>query len=179
MSSVWVPDGDGLRQLSVAEYELRNAERNARWAAAKATADRLIEGLTNDERWALYQAMAGPTGRYYGNGGTIHDSGTIDIDLNAAGDVVAVWYRCLNLPFHVSRDRGSMRNAEPINPPTVISGIEYHVPQEGPPPVDVALLGVPIDAAIKHQAACCASRGCHPVCSHLCGTDLEVEGGTA
>ena len=31
---------------------------------------------------------------------------------------------------------------------------------------------------ISHDTACCASRGCHKVCSHLCGTDLHICDGT-
>lgn len=30
----------------------------------------------------------------------------------------------------------------------------------------------------SHDAGCCASRGCHKVCSHLCGTSLHVCDGT-
>lgn len=36
--------------------------------------------------------------------------------------------------------------------------------------------GVPIDPALKHDPHCCAARGCHQVCSHLCGTDLATHG---
>lgn len=36
----------------------------------------------------------------------------------------------------------------------------------------------PINLTIVHDQACCASRGCHPVCSHLCGTDLHICDGT-
>ena len=32
---------------------------------------------------------------------------------------------------------------------------------------------VPVTAVV-HDDACCATRGCHPVCSHLCGTDLAT-----
>jgi hypothetical protein len=33
---------------------------------------------------------------------TIHDTGTIDIQVDENGEVVAVWFRCLQLPFKVS-----------------------------------------------------------------------------
>ena len=33
---------------------------------------------------------------------------------------------------------------------------------------------VPIVHGIKHDPHCCASRGCHGVCSHLCETDLAA-----
>ena len=37
---------------------------------------------------------------------------------------------------------------------------------------------VPVDPSLIHDRSCCAARGCHPVCSHLCGTDLHVCDGT-
>lgn len=40
----------------------------------------------------------------YGGHGTIHRTGTIDIQQDAAGNVVCVWFRCLSLPFRASRD---------------------------------------------------------------------------
>ena len=36
----------------------------------------------------------------------------------------------------------------------------------------------PVDPRHSHDASCCASRGCHPICSHLCGTDLHTCDGT-
>lgn len=54
---------------------------------------------------------------------TIHGSGTIDIQTDATGHVVAVWFRCLNLPFTVS-EAGPGRE-EPIQPETQITAIEY------------------------------------------------------
>jgi hypothetical protein len=39
----------------------------------------------------------------YGGKGTIHNTTTIDVQLDEqTGEVVAVWFRCLNLPFTVS-----------------------------------------------------------------------------
>jgi hypothetical protein len=35
---------------------------------------------------------------------------------------------------------------------------------------------VPIEEGITHDPHCCAARGCHRVCSHLCGTDLATHG---
>lgn len=43
---------------------------------------------------------------------------------------------------------------------------------------DRGYAGVPIDPTTIHDDSCCASRGCHLVCSHLCGTDLHVCDGT-
>ena len=36
---------------------------------------------------------------FYGGTGTIHSTGTVDVQLNKDGDVVAVWFRCRMLPF--------------------------------------------------------------------------------
>lgn len=36
---------------------------------------------------------------FYGGDKTIHSTGTIDVQLNKDGDVVAVWFRCRMLPF--------------------------------------------------------------------------------
>lgn len=36
---------------------------------------------------------------FYGGDGTWHDTGTIDVQLNTDGEVVAVWFRCRMLPF--------------------------------------------------------------------------------
>jgi hypothetical protein len=38
----------------------------------------------------------------YGMQGTIHQTGTIDIQQDEGGNVTAVWFRCLNLPFTCS-----------------------------------------------------------------------------
>lgn len=36
---------------------------------------------------------------FYGGDKTIHSTGTVDVQLNKDGDVVAVWFRCRMLPF--------------------------------------------------------------------------------
>lgn len=48
-------------------------------------------------RWKAKQKLAG-TSRYYGDGGTIHHSGYLDVE-TYKGEVVAVWFRCQVLPF--------------------------------------------------------------------------------
>lgn len=50
-------------------------------------------------RWWLKQKLAGKGYRYYGDGGTIHHSGQLDVE-TFHGTVVAVWFRCQPLPFH-------------------------------------------------------------------------------
>lgn len=48
-------------------------------------------------RWRLKQRLAGSS-RYYGDGGTIHDTNSLDVETHD-GLVVAVWFRCQPLPF--------------------------------------------------------------------------------
>jgi len=36
---------------------------------------------------------------FYGGDRTWHNTGTVDVQLNKDGDVVAVWFRCRMLPF--------------------------------------------------------------------------------
>ncbi len=50
--------------------------------------------------WKRKQRAAAP-GRYYGNGGTIHHSGYLDVETHR-GTVIAVWFRCQQLPFQQS-----------------------------------------------------------------------------
>jgi hypothetical protein len=40
---------------------------------------------------------------FYGGNKTIHGTGTVDVQLNEDGDVVAVWFRCRMLPFTQSK----------------------------------------------------------------------------
>ena len=56
-----------------------------------------IRGLGNRLRWKAKQKLAGPS-RYYGDGGTIHHSGYLDVE-TFEGKVVAVWFRCQPLAF--------------------------------------------------------------------------------
>lgn len=41
----------------------------------------------------------------YGHNRTIHNTRHLDIQLDTEGNVAAVWYRCLMLPFQVSEFR--------------------------------------------------------------------------
>jgi hypothetical protein len=44
-------------------------------------------------------ARAAAPARYYGDGTTIHHTGKVNVELDEDGVVVAVWYRCMMLPF--------------------------------------------------------------------------------
>ena len=48
--------------------------------------------------WRLKQLLSRPS-RYYGDGGTIHHSTRLDVEVDTFGEVVAVWFRCQPLPF--------------------------------------------------------------------------------
>lgn len=48
-------------------------------------------------RWNRKQRLASP-GRYYGDGGTIHHTGYLDVEVHK-GRVVSVWFRCQPLAF--------------------------------------------------------------------------------
>jgi len=67
-----------------------------------------VAGLSPSARWRLHQAIAGDS-RYYGDGGTIHHTGRLDVE-TFKGKVVDVWFRCQVLPFHqveVTPDRAA------------------------------------------------------------------------
>ena len=49
-------------------------------------------------RWNRLQRAAKP-GRFYGDGGTIHSSTWVDVEVDRQGRVVAVWFRCQQVPF--------------------------------------------------------------------------------
>ena len=50
---------------------------------------------------------------HYGGAGTVHRTGTIDIQIDkTTGEVRAVWFRCLSLPFTVSEVQDDL----PVNP---------------------------------------------------------------
>lgn len=72
------------------------------WTDDPQWAEKAVEALTERERWALKQALAGPHARYYGDGGTIHSSRLLDVEVTQHGEVVSVWFRCQMLPFRVS-----------------------------------------------------------------------------
>lgn len=56
--------------------------------------------IKTDSRWLDKQALAAPS-RFYGDGGTVHSSGVLDVEIHD-GRVVAVWYRCQQLPYQVT-----------------------------------------------------------------------------
>ena len=77
-------------------------------------------------RWWLKQKLAKP-GRFYGDGGTIHHTNGLDVEVSA-GHVVAVWFRCQPLPFKVTTVSDyrakEMRGMYHLSPMPSISGVE-------------------------------------------------------
>lgn len=55
------------------------------------------------KQWILNKLAAKPKTvedeNFYGGDKTWHNTGTVDVQLNKDGDVVAVWFRCRMLPF--------------------------------------------------------------------------------
>jgi hypothetical protein len=43
--------------------------------------------------------MTKPKLTTYGHGGTIHGTNHVDVETDAEGNVVAVWFRCCAIPF--------------------------------------------------------------------------------
>lgn len=77
---------------------------------------------TPDKVWRKKQKLAAPA-RYYGDGGTIHGTGWLDIEV-VDGRIITVWFRCQQLPFR-QIDRAQPR-CDPTQPPAlpVLTGVE-------------------------------------------------------
>ena len=65
--------------------------------------------------------------------------------------------------------RSLLEHADALDSAWSVSAKPMHVGGEG-------YAAVPIEPGIVHDPHCCAARGCHGVCSHLCGTDLATHG---
>jgi hypothetical protein len=59
-----------------------------------------ISSWRHSSDWRSKQAVFQKQGtRYYGDGGTIHHSIGVDVEISKSGEVVSVWFRCQPLPF--------------------------------------------------------------------------------
>lgn len=47
----------------------------------------------------------------YGGDGTIHKNNSVDVEVDKHGKVVAVWFRCMQLPFKQSDVKDSRADA--------------------------------------------------------------------
>lgn len=82
--------------------------------------------------WTLKQQLAAP-GRYYGDGGTIHGSTWLDVEVDGDGQVVAVWFRCQMLPWRVFRRTGGDGRYGPEDmSPCQLTGVEVRDPERQP-----------------------------------------------
>lgn len=105
-----------------------------RWYHAAADS---VYGWWATRDWRRRQNEFKRTGtRYYGDGGTIHRSGHLNVE-TFRGTVVAVWFRCQPLPFDQTEVDG---------PRATDMQAMYGNPQEGKPAGDngVVLHGVEV-----------------------------------
>ena len=101
------------------------------WLACRSAfafiARQVFRGEPEISEWQCKQVLASPS-RYYGDGGTIHSNGYLDVELDYAGNVVAVWFRCQMLPFKqadVSNDRADdMERAYSESHIPALTGVE-------------------------------------------------------
>lgn len=73
---------------------------------------------------AKRKAAAATGARFYGDGGTIHRTGHLDVETKD-GKVVAVWFRCCRLPFQqaeVTQERSDQLGSFVLN--YSITGVE-------------------------------------------------------
>jgi hypothetical protein len=90
---------------------------------------KLMPPITGENAEALRQAMGSipqgtplpPEAERHTYGGGCTQTGTIDIEVNPDGRVVAVWFQCLTLPFTVS----TVNAEEQHQPPIAIESITY------------------------------------------------------
>lgn len=90
------------------------------------TLRRFLNRVWFNRRFYQKQKLAKPS-RYYGDGGTIHHTTAVNVEL-FKGKVVAVWFRCQILPFtqhETGRDRArEMGEAYILDRMPKITGVE-------------------------------------------------------
>jgi hypothetical protein len=88
-------------------------------------------GYDPSNRWEAKQKLAAPS-RYYGDGGTVHRTTYLHVETDRGGVVVAVWFRCIRLPFvqvTVTGDRAAemLRDHRQVSS-TLLTGVEVRDP---------------------------------------------------
>ena len=68
----------------------------------------------------------------YGNEGTIHGTQLLNVEVDADGNVVSVWFRCCALPFDVTRvsyDRATemTRMSESVNKRVKLNAVDIEM----------------------------------------------------
>jgi len=82
-------------------------------------------------RLARRARFPGPV-RHYGDDGTIHRTGEVNVELDNEGQVVSVWFRCALLPFTqnvVGKDRAADMRRAYEHPPYRITAIDFVAPE--------------------------------------------------
>lgn len=70
--------------------------------------------------------------RHYGDEGTIHRTGEVNVELDRSGQVVAVWFRCAMLPFTqhvVDEQRAQDMRRHPVTKLPRITAIDFVDPE--------------------------------------------------
>ncbi len=65
--------------------------------------------------------------RLYGGDDTIHGNTSLDVEVDPDGNVTAVWFRCMRLPFRASRvtqERAGMFQDSPISSKLIAVEVE-------------------------------------------------------
>jgi hypothetical protein len=81
------------------------------------------------------QAVCKDSGtRFYGDGGTIHGTGHLDVETDIEGNVLAVWFRCQPLPYKqvvvgLSRSREMLSMGNPRKGGTSLHGVVVKDPR--------------------------------------------------
>lgn len=90
------------QEKQVSEEEWNEALAGMKELASGHTPDpQKVKELTEKalaDRWRQKQELASPS-RFYGDGGTIHGTTQLDVEVDKHGTVIAVWFRCQMLPF--------------------------------------------------------------------------------
>lgn len=103
----WTPTGTFTRpDLAMTEEEV-----------AKLKADFAEARKRHDPPVALSDRPPAFSPRHtYGGKGTIHQTSAIDVEVDQGGRVLAVWFRCMSLPFQVYLRKGIEQSIGVINP---------------------------------------------------------------
>lgn len=64
--------------------------------------------------------------KLYGRDGTIHQTTDLSVEVDGAGNVVAVWFRCMQLPFTQSKvDEQRAADLRSGTPSVKLVAVEY------------------------------------------------------
>lgn len=97
----WQPEGYARPAWWAGVGALTTDPNRAVRFARQADAERVIDGFTSVGcgRWFRAVEHAWEAEHRYGDDRTIHRTGHVDVETDARGAVVAVWFRCHPVPF--------------------------------------------------------------------------------